>query len=417
MDIQLDNHSAHRHAKWLILLALGIFTLLCLWVFRLFTAEKVAQVPLANITLHPVQQGEFTDILVTRAVAIPSKSVMITAEQGGIVTEIRQNIANDVKQGEMIARLSNDDFVLQVASHIADVTEQINNLRNIRRLLEKDELETHLDWQDARYKTERLNKELIRQKGLYDHGSIAKANYEQLFDESVYWEKRYSILTTYQERQMTLYPSQLAEIESSLSSLGKLTQQLRNSLDKLTITAPIDGIISPLTLKVGQQVKLGAQIANLDNPDNYYFETSFSEYYLDKIKPKGKVIAHYGGNDIPLTITSVSSQVENGKFIARLALAHPQALSLKRGQSIDVHVLLRTAPDALHIPSNAIVAEDNGIWVYIYDKKNQRAIKTPIIIKRQGETESEIASGLSAGQQVVVFTGNRIEKSKIIEFK
>ncbi|WP_280514817.1 HlyD family efflux transporter periplasmic adaptor subunit [Candidatus Symbiopectobacterium sp. 'North America'] len=97
------------------------------------------------------------------------------------------------------------------------------------------------------------------------------------------------------------------------------------------MTAPIDGILSPLTIKVGQQIKPGEKVANLDNPHSYYFEASFSEYYLDKIRPHDRVTANYAGIDIPLLITSVSFVVENGKFIAKLTLAQPQQLSLKRG--------------------------------------------------------------------------------------
>jgi len=418
MDIQLDNkNTAHRLAKGLVALALILFALLCLWLITLFRAEKVTRIPLASITLHSVQHGTFTDRLVTRAVAIPGKSVMVTSERGGTVTTLRQVESSEIKKGDLIAQLSNDDFVLQVTSQIADVTEQINNLRNIRRLLEKDDLETHLAQQDAQYQTEKRHKEVVRKKVLYERGMMEKATYEQLLDELTYWKKRDRVLTTYQAQQEAVHPFRLTEIESSLNYLEKLITQIEKSLEKLTITAPIDGILSPLTIKIGQQIKAGEQVATLDNTESYYFETSLSEYYLDKIKPQDSVIAHYAGIDIPLIIISVSSQVENGKFIARLALAHPQPLSLKRGQSIDLQISLATISDVLHVPSNAVFIEENSASVYLYDEKQHRAIKTAVVIKRQGETESEVVSGVSSGQQVVVFTDSHIKKSNIIEFE
>lgn len=418
MDIQLDNkNTAHRLAKGLVALALILFALLCLWLITLFRTEKVTQIPLASITLHSVQRGTFTDRLVTRAVAIPGKSVMVTSERGGTITAIRQTESSEIKTGDLIAQLSNDDFVLQVTSRIADVTEQINNLRNIRRLLEKDDLETRLAQQDAQHQTDKRHKEVVRKKILYERGIMEKATYEQLLDELAYWKKRDRVLTTYQTQQESVHPFRLTEIESSLNYLEKLITQTEKSLEKLTITAPIDGILSPLTMKIGQQIKAGEQVATLDNTESYYFETSLSEYYLDKIKPRDRVSAHYAGIDIPLVIISVSSQVENGKFIARLALAHPQPLSLKRGQSVDLQISLATMPDVLHIPSSAVFIEENSTSVYLYDEKQHRAIKTAVVIKRQGETESEVVSGISPGQQVVVFTDSHIAKSNIIEFE
>lgn len=418
MDIQLEKkNTTHRQAKRIVALALIIFALLCLCLFLLITTEKVMRIPATSMTLHSVRFGTFTDTLITRAVAMPSESVIIASERGGIVAEIRQNASGNVKKGDVIARLSNDDFILQVTSRIADTTEQINNLRNIRRLLEKDELDTHLDLQDARYQVEKRNKEKVRKKTLYERGMIEKAAYEQLLDELAYWKKRDAILTVYQERLSNTLPSQFAEIESSLAHLEKLTQQTEKSLDKLTIIAPIEGLLSPLAIKIGQQIKSGEKIANVDNPHSYHFDASFSEYYLDKIKPNDSVTAHYAGVDIPLIISSISSVVENGKFIVKLTPAHPQSLSLKRGQSIDLRVSLGTTQQALHIPSNAIFLAEDKTWVYRIDENNRRAIKTPVVIKRQGETQSEVVSGLSAGQQVVVFTGIHIDKPDIIELE
>lgn len=418
MDIQLDNkNTANRLAKGLIALALTLFALLCLWLITLFKTEKVIQISSANITLYSVQRSPFTDKLVTRAVAIPSKSVIVTSERGGTVTALRQSESGEIKKGELIAQLSNDDFVLQVTSRIADVTEQINNLRNLLRLLEKDNLDARLDQQNARYQVDKRHKEIARKKILYERGLLEKAAYEQLQDELAYWKKRDAILTTYRAEQEYKHPFQLTEIESSLCSLEKLIKQTEKSLEKLTIIAPNGGILSPLAIKMGQQIKAGEQVATLDNTESYYFETSLSEYYLDKITPQDTVIAHYAGIDIPLIITSVSSQVENGKFTARLALAHPQPLSLKRGQSVDLQISLATIPDVLHIPSSAVYIEENSTSVYLYDKKRHRAIKTAVVIKRQGETESEVVSGLSQGQQVVVFTDRNIAKSNIIEFE
>jgi len=418
MDIQLDKkNTVHHLSSGIVALALVVFTLLFLWLMTLFSSEKVIRIPFASASLHPVQRQTFTDTMVARAVAIPNESVIIASERGGIVTNIRQNASSEVKKGDVIAQLSNDDFVLQVTSRIAAATEQINNLRNMRRVLEKDNLDTRLARQDAHYQVEKHNKDVMRKKMLYERGMMEKASYEQLRDELTHWKKRDAILTAWQQQQESLFPSQIAEIESSLKHLEQLTQQIENGLQKLIITAPIDGLLSPLTLKIGQQVKPGEKIANVDNTDSYYFEAAFSEYYLDKIKLQDNVSAHYAGVDIPLIISSISSVVENGKFITRLKLAHPQPLSLKRGQSIDLRISLEAIPDALTVPSDAIFVEQEQKWIYLYDEKHQRALKTPVVIKRQGETQSEVLRGLSAGQQVVVFTDRRIDKYDIIEFE
>ncbi|MBG6245964.1 hypothetical protein CS369_16500 [Candidatus Symbiopectobacterium sp. 'North America'] len=225
MDIQLDpKFTRHHAAKGIVGLGLLIFGLLCLWLINLATAEKVTRMPFTLVTLHVAQRGVFTDTLVTRAVAIPSESVIIASERGGTVIEVRQSASNDVKKGDVIARLSNDDFVLQVTSRIADVTEQTNNLRNMRRLLEEDDLDTRLVRQDSYFHLEKIDKEAARKKTLYERGILEKATYEQLLDELAHWKTRYAILTTYQERQDRMLPDELAEIAASVKHLDTLTR-------------------------------------------------------------------------------------------------------------------------------------------------------------------------------------------------
>lgn len=106
MDIQLDPKSTRHHvAKGIVGLGLVIFDLLCLWLINLATAEKVTRMPFTQVTLYVAQRGVFTDTLVTRAVAIPSESVIIASERGGTVIEVRQSASNDVKKGDVIDRL------------------------------------------------------------------------------------------------------------------------------------------------------------------------------------------------------------------------------------------------------------------------------------------------------------------------
>ncbi|XBS70260.1 HlyD family efflux transporter periplasmic adaptor subunit [Acerihabitans sp. KWT182] len=185
---------------------------------------------------------------------------------------------------------------------------------------------------------------------------------------------------------------------------------IKGGLEQLTIVSPIEGTLTSLDIKIGQQINPGEKVTVIDNLHSYYFEAAFSEYYLDKIKPQVKVMAEAGGVTLPLTIETVSSVVDNGKFKAKLLMTKPRQIALKRGQSIDLHVSLGTSRDALLAPSEAIFFQNGQAMVYVYDDKTRRAVKTPVKIKRQGAAQSEVVSGLAEGQQVVSFADNDYEK-------
>ncbi|WP_213990295.1 darobactin export ABC transporter periplasmic adaptor subunit [Sodalis sp. dw_96] len=418
MDVKLEKRPfIHLRAKWLAWTALVILIVLCGLLYRLATADNFLRVPLSGATFHSIKRGSYNDTLVTRAIAIPNESVVVSSERGGKVVEIYKSSSGFIKKGEVIARLSNYDFVLQVTSRIADATEQINNLRNMRMLLERNSRDTKLELEKSGYNFLKTKKELQRNKKLYEKSIVEKAKYENLQDEVAYWKKTCEILSEHNAQQAIILPHQYREIDESIKRLGKLVDLIKGGLEQLTIISPIEGTLTALDIKIGQQINPGEKVTVIDNLHSYYFEAAFSEYYLDKIKPQVNVMAEAGGIAIPLTIETVSSVVDNGKFKAKLLMSQPRQIALKRGQSIDLRVSLGTSLDALLAPSEAIFFQEGQALVYVFDKQTRRAVKTPVKIKRQGAAQSEIISGLAEGQQVVTFADNDYEKSNIIEFE
>ncbi|WP_410012270.1 darobactin export ABC transporter periplasmic adaptor subunit [Sodalis sp. RH24] len=417
MDVKLDKKAAlHPGAGWIAWIAAALLILLCAGLYKLATTDNYLRLPLASVALHPVTRGAYTDTLVTRAIALPNESVIVSTERGGKVVDIYKASSDYVKKGEIIARLSNYDFVLQVTSRIADATEQINNLRNMRMLLERNSRDTKLELQKSHYNRQKLVKDIRRNKKLFEKAIIEKAKYEDLLDELAHWEKTCAILSGHDRQQDQILPQQFQEIDRSIKRLGKLVDLIKGGLEQLIIVSPIDGTLSSLDIKIGQQIKPGDKVTMVDNLHSYYFEADFSEYYLDKIKPQANVMAQAGGIEIPLAIESVSSAVDNGKFKARLRPSQPQQIALKRGQSIDLHVFLSTQQDALLVPSEAVFFNEGQALVYVFDENDRRAVKTPVRLKRQGAAQAEILGGLAEGQRVVTFADNDYEKSNIIEF-
>lgn len=415
MDVKIDRRHARRLRAWWGMAAVAVVMLLGGLLYRLAIADDFQRVAADGATLHSVKRGAYTDTLVTRAVAVPNESSMVSSERGGKVIAIYKAPSDPVEQGEVIARLSNYDFVLQVTSRIADATEQINNLRNMRMLLERNSRDTKVELQKSNYNLLKVSREIKRNKKLYEQSIIEKAKYENLVDEWQYWQKTCAILSEHDRQQAQILPSQYREIDASIKRLEKLVNLIKGGLKQLTVVAPITGTLSALDIKIGQQIKPGDRVAIVDNLHSYYFEADFSEYYLDKIKPQVDVVAQAGGTEIPLTIESVSSVVDNGKFKARLRSRQPGQIALKRGQSIDLRVYLSAAREALLIPAEAVFFNQGQALVYVFDQTTRRAVKTPVRIKRQGAAQAEILSGLAEGQQVVTFADNNYEKSAIIE--
>lgn len=418
MDIPLDKKTAlHRYARMISLVSLAGFTALGWLVYHLWTTDKPQVHPLAGVTFHEVKCDAYKDRLVARASAVPNESVILSAERGGKVVSVEKLSSVPVNKGTVIARLANDELVLDVTSRIASATEQINNLRNMRMQLENNSRDTKVDLQKSVINITHHKKDINRLKPLYEKSFVEKARYEKLIDDLQHWQRVNTLLQQHNQALDAMLPLQLKEIDKSIQELLSLSALIKGGLDQLVLSAPIAGVISWLDLQPGQQIKPGEKIAIIDNLSSYYLEAEFSEFYLDKIGPDTPVTAYAADGEFPLTIQSVSSVVENGKFRAKLVPTTGQSSTLKRGQSLEIGLTLSSTGQALQVPSAAIFYHQSQPLIYRFDPASGQAIKTRIAIKRKGASQTEIISGLTQGQQVAIFPDNQHMKANIIEFK
>lgn len=309
--------------------------------------------------------------------------------------------------------------MLETTSRMADIAEQINNLRNMKMRLEQDNRDTKLSLQEAQHQIEVVSKNLVRHQVLDTKSMIAKSELENQKDILKNWKTKSEILLEHNNKNQKSLPKQLNNINDSILLLERMMGMIETGIDQLVITAPIDGSLSVLDIELGQQIKPGEKIAVVDNFNSYYFNVFLSEYYLDKIKPQTRVIAKINGQDIVLLIESVSTVIDNGKFKAKLTPTQLNKVPLKRGQSIEIEISLQDEKEKILLVPNESITSDKhgGNYLYIYQQKHDHAIKTKVEIKRRNAEKTEITAGLNSGQRIIIPSYSNSNQYNIIEFK
>ncbi|WP_019210583.1 MULTISPECIES: darobactin export ABC transporter periplasmic adaptor subunit [Yersinia] len=420
MDIKIENKPVIRnHTKVIIFCVLCILTTCLLFIYRLSTTETSLLVSRNNVTFYVIEPEIYQDTLFTRAVSVPQESIIVSSEYGGKVIEIVKPVFEQVLKGDVIARLSNYDLMLKKTSRIAEITEQINNLRNMRMHIEQNNRDAKISLQEAQHNIDIITKNLARYQSLDKKSLIARSEVETQLDLLKHWKVKQEIFNNYNNNNDISAPSQFKSIENTITRLEELLSFIDSGTGQLVITAPIDGTISMLDIELGQQLKPGANIATIDNLKSYYFNVDFSEYYLDKIKPKSHIYSNINGKDTRLLIESVSTLVENGKFKAKLIPIEYSVEPLKRGQSIEIKIPLQESnTPVLTVPIDSIVKDKYGnSFLYIYQEKSDHAIKTKVEVKRKNTIKAEIISGLTVGDRIVILPEIKNTEHTIIGFK
>ncbi|MGE4799476.1 darobactin export ABC transporter periplasmic adaptor subunit [Yersinia hibernica] len=420
MDTKIEQRRfINKNAKLVIICILLLLIGSLYSIYYLSTTQRTLLVSREDVTFHIITPEVYQELLITRAITIPKESIIISNEHGGKVIEITKQTFDTVTKGDVIAKLSNYDFMLEATSRIASIAEKINNLHNMKILLSQDNRDTKIRLQEAEHQTTVISKELRKHQILDKKSMITKSELENQIDMLQNWQTKLDILREHNDKNKETLPSQFRSIEDSISLLERMMKMTEESMSQLVITAPIDGTLSVLDIELGQQIKSGEKIAVIDNLESYYFNVYFSEYYLDKIIPQSHIVSQINGQEIPLLIESVSSIVENGKFKAKLIPYQDSISRLKRGQSIEIKISLQEDNNvALLVPTESIISEKNGnSFIYIYQSEKNQAIKSKIDIKRKRGLKTEVTAGLIAGQQIVIPPDNNNNEYDIIEFK
>ncbi|WP_082584016.1 efflux RND transporter periplasmic adaptor subunit [Noviherbaspirillum sp. Root189] len=183
-------------------------------------------------------------------------------------------------------------------------------------------------------------------------------------------------------------------------------------LSKLEIKAPFSGIVGIRTVSVGDYVKDGADLVNLEDISSVKVDFRIPERYADLVQPGQAIeviVDALPGKPFKAKVDAVDPQVDSSgrSALLRGRVDNPEG-RLKPGMFARVRLLLAERENALMIPEEAIVPQGGKVTVWkVVDGK---AMRTEVKTGLRRAAKVEIVQGLSAGDTVV--TAGQIRLSK-----
>ncbi len=181
--------------------------------------------------------------------------------------------------------------------------------------------------------------------------------------------------------------------------------------EKSLIKAPYDGIVAELNLEVGELSQITAVIPlapiRIVDVKPRYVRAEIDEVDLPKVKvglpARVKILAirkEPFKARVRKVVPFVSSIREQDRTSEIELDIDSEGLLLPAGASADVEVVTDTKDDVLTVTSRALLGRGEDRYVYVLNGAKLK--KTPVKIGIYGYTVSEIVSGLSPTDQVVL---------------
>ncbi len=323
-------------------------------------AKLDVQKRLPLVTAIPLKEEVFNHYLELQGSVATKQNIVLYPEYSGILEQIYVKKGQQVKKGQLLARISDGGLSQQLAQ-------------------------------------------------LQIQANLAKTTFER---QERLWNKKIGSEIQY------------LQAKSNYEAQQKAIDQLASQLAKTTIKAPFSGTIDDIITEQGMVAAPGATpIIRLVNLENMYVEASVPEKYLPTITTKRTVSVYFPvlGETIETKIRQVGNYIDpnNRTFTIEVDIPNEER-NVKPNLTAKLKINDYTNAKAVLIPQNIIIENALGDqYVYITNEPNQNgeatAKRTTITTgKTQGDL-IEVLSGITHGSLVINEGARSVQDGQLVE--
>ncbi len=348
------------------------------------------------------------------------------AETGTMITDIVMNtVADEIQSGnvssEEIAEISGDAVLEAIKNGKIDIDDLLADNDDAAQIIE--DAVGNIDWKDV-------------SSAVSNNAGNAALMSNQL------------MLTAYYAQEQ-LYSSMASD--SIVSAKKELMNTTKNALDLLEEakqelaggwTAAFDGTITECNLYSGEQTTLLSGGITLQNMEDKVVTVSLGEYDIHKVKVgmpvkvstaygeyTGSVISKApvatGGSTSSIMdsmgatmgISGLSSLTQSGAGVeVQISVEKPDEF-IVIGFEADVEIDVGEHVGVTTVPSQAMLLDKTGSYVFIYDEEEETVTKTLIETGASSVSEYEIVNGVKLGDRIVLAPQSTFEDSFKVRIK
>lgn len=369
-----------------------------------------------TLSISAVITGEFNDYIRISGQVHPMTTIQVSPREAGIVEEIVIEEGTQVKAGDVIVRMSNDDLDLEILNSEANLAEKENALRNTMIQMEQEKMQLSLNILELQTDVARKGRALDSQKRLFDEGLIGKEEYLRSEEDYQLFCKKLEVTVARAEQDSMYREVQIMQMEESLRNMKINMKRIRKRKENLDIKAPIDGELGLLEIALGQSIGSGSKIGQINALGSYKIEALIDEHYIDRVSAGLTATFERQNETYDAVIRKVYPEVRNGKFQADFRFSGEQPANIRTGQTYYLNLQLGQPETAVLIPRGTFYQKTGGKWIYVVTPDGGKAVRREIRIGRQNPQFYEVLEGLEAGEKVVTSGYDNFGDNEVLVF-
>ncbi|GFE78885.1 RND transporter [Steroidobacter agaridevorans] len=319
-------------------------------------AAAAAPVELAAVDISTVESRVISRALPLSGSIAPFVQATLKSKVGGEVEQLKLREGQDVREGDVIARVDTRNLQAQYDREAAAVEKARADLDLAR--LNRDK-----------------NRQLLEQK------FISQNTFEQT--ESAYAGSVASF--------------KLAEAQARVAQIN---------LEDAVIRAPFSGTIAKRLVQPGEKVSPDSEIVTLVDLKQMVLEAAVPSAEIPSVRVGQKVrfrVGGFGDRTFEGEVQRINPVTADNSRAIMIYIAVPNPDSaLKGGMFAQGSLMLNSMQPVLAVSQRA-VRDEAGVS-YVYVLRDEKIVRTPVKVgpRSEGEAFVEVRDGLSAGDRVIV---------------
>ncbi|RXT01127.1 efflux RND transporter periplasmic adaptor subunit [Ammoniphilus sp. CFH 90114] len=378
----------------------------------------VAEAEVKTVEAAPVSKQAIQRTLVVSGTLEPVEETLISFEIGGRITGLSKEQGDAVRAGEVLGKLEDQDYQLQVQRAQTGVAQAEAGLAKVNSGAREQEIkQAQLLVEKAQLNADKAQDDLKKIEELYQHGAVAKDTWE---NATLRVEIALKDLETAQNSlALTQEGARKEDIDQTQSLYQQQIvqkQQAELTLKKTTLVSSSTGTVIAKLVNEGQLVSGGTPVYRVGNvnqlkvilpvPDREISLWQIGAEVTIKLydqERKGKVSKIYPSTNAGTGTVGVEVLVDNSdrKWLVGQVVTGSYEMKGKEGLFVPVASVIRTGGDK----------------PYVFIVEGDKAVKTEVVIGQLVDGKLEILSGLQEGQMVVSKGADRLFDEDAIEVR
>ena len=216
-------------------------------------------------------------------------------------------------------------------------------------------------------------------------------------------------------KQEELRLRQLPQITSQMEKLRRDLTITHGKLDNLRVVAPVNGRLTSMDLKVGQNRNRGERFAEITPDTGFKLTAAVDEYYLNRVKNGQIADVEISEKPWQVKVSRIYPQVKDGTFNVDLQFVEPSPDDLLPGQALQGKLALGEDREAVVLPAGAFLERTGGDWVFVVSADGRSAHRRTIKPGRRNAEQLEVLENLAPGDRVIISDYSSLERIERVD--